>query len=291
MAINAPIEVESFTYREPTNTIFDAEESEISSDQGSRWIGFGINFRTGLCDDSVIKDAEVCEDDQAFNDCTGSFGTADTIPAWRAQWAASCNPAQLVAPGEAEKFLSRIKETHVNNLHKTLASGFWDRVLSRSSIPIGNVLNPSPAAAVAIVYGIAMLIQSLSQQASGAEGVLHMSPFVAAIASAKGILYRNGRVLRTVVGNHLVIADGGYNGDGPDYGVGDESATASTQWVYATGPVRYKVSDTVFPAGFDIKEYFKKESNAVCVPVETFMIAYFDPCQWFAVNVDLFKDV
>lgn len=281
MAFNLPVEVEPFVRRAPANTILDTEESEISSSPGSKWVGFGLNFSLDSCSDSVIKNVEVCVGDEEF-DAASSFGTSDPFVPWRAQWAATCNMAQLLQPGQAQEFLAKIRNTHVDSLHKELASGFWDRVLV--NVPAGNVINPSPAAALKVVPAIASLIQMLSQNGSGSEGVLHMSPLVATLAVAENILYRSGRFLRTVVGDHLVIADGGYNGSGPS-GV---AATASTQWVYATGTVRHKITDSVFPAGFDLKDYFHRSSNTLFVPVETFMVAYFDPCQWFAVNVDLF---
>jgi hypothetical protein len=300
MSLDAPVIINPLQRRSAANTIFDTNELILPNDTVNgkevpafRWELVGIRFNTDLCSDPCLVASEVCEDEVDMP-APHSFGQATFMP-WRAQFAVSCNAAQLTDAGEQAKFFEAVSNTNNGFIHKALASGAWNggSTWTGLSAPVATATTDGPTVVtggpthVRAVLGI--LIQGVSSKGSGSEAVIHMSPYVANMAVADGLIYRNGNRLRTVVGDHLIVADGGYSGAGP--GV---PATGSSQWIYATGPFFHKVGTSRFVPGWgnavgskDLTDYINRHANRLYVPVETSMIAAWDPCLWLAGEIDL----
>jgi hypothetical protein len=272
------IEIAALTRGTAANSIFDATELFIDN---NKWETFGVKFPTGSCSGPCLKSSDFCVDDVPFVDPVG-FSWA-TQRAFRAEFSVRCNPVQFGDPAARKKFFEDIRVEHEGMLHKALAAGLWDGMAPATGlvdVPAANVVTVTGDHVVSVVGN---LVQRMSSKGSGSSGVLHMSPYVATLAADRGIVYRQGNRLRTVVGDHLVIADGGYSGDGP----GGVAASATSQWIYATGPIFYAVGESTFPAGYDFTKYIDRGSNTLVVPVETSLLAVFDPCFWFAGEVKL----
>jgi hypothetical protein len=286
-----PIIIQSLGRRAASNTILDTLELDIP---GVRWESMGIEFNTSLCSDPCLVSAEICEDEPDMPKPVG-FGRVVFKP-WRSQFAVSCNPAQLTDRVEQEKFFAAISDTSNGFIHKALASGAWNGGSTWTGLaaPAATATTYGPtvltAGPVHVRAALGQLLQAGSSTGEGSELTIHMSPFVANLAVADRLVYRNGNRLRTVVGDHLVVADGGFSGVGP----GGVAATATSQWIYATGPFYHKVGTTQVVPGWgyrfdsrELQDYIDKHSNRLYVPVETFMIAAWDSCVWFSVNVAL----
>lgn len=91
---------------------------------------------------------------------------------------------------------------------------------------------------------------------------------------------------RASIGNHSVVFDAGYSGLISPNGDAGGAVPNVAGWVYASGPVEYAFSDLLSDtdsAGFD------QGINQRYALAERAAIVRFDPCQVFAVLVDLCK--
>lgn len=94
------------------------------------------------------------------------------------------------------------------------------------------VLAGSDAAPVTHKIGLALLEQGIADCGPGYEGVIHMSPLVAAMFGGLMEADPDG-VLRTQSGNRVAVGSG-YSGVGPGQ---TAPADPFTHWMYATGPM------------------------------------------------------
>lgn len=86
---------------------------------------------------------------------------------------------------------------------------------------------------------LASLERGLQNILNGAVGTIHLTPGLLAVLDSNGLLqFYDGRYY-TATG-HVVIADAGFEGLGPD---NDVPATAGVEWAYATGPVYFAIAD------------------------------------------------
>lgn len=118
----------------------------------------------------------------------------------------------------------------------TYLSGDWDPewlnlIEFSGGDPLTDTMNP--------VEGIAALDQALTGCSPG-PGLIHITKRLHDILASYGNVLRTdgGRVF-TAAGTQ-VIADGGYDGSGPD-SLGKPAATASREWAYATGPITIRL--------------------------------------------------
>lgn len=125
------------------------------------------------------------------------------------------------------------------------------------------------SAAVSISKALAVLEEELGAQIGNRVGNIYLTPglFATAIESYS-LLQRNGR-WETPVGNRVIVDVGFADAKAP----GSESASASgSEWVYASGPVAYKMSLPTGLTGLSIRD------NKVTSYVEGYGIIVFDNC-------------
>lgn len=263
-----------------SNTFFDNNEA---TSVDSAWPIDGITVVHGPCAKSTIHTLEVCAegDDTAFDPSqAGALGSYKFMP-FRLRQSLSCNPLQFA--NDPKEFFDYLNESFRSSAHLGLAEAFWNGGPNWDGLVAATptVLTPTK-----ITVALGLLQKQMASTAGGAGGTIHMTPLVASLAVNAQLLYRRGQRLYTVIGDNLVITDGGYSGNGPDAYPGDP-ATASVEWIYATSPVYYVLGEAQFAAGFDITKYINRKANSLFVPVEADAIFFFDTCTWVTVPVDL----
>jgi hypothetical protein len=130
--------------------------------------------------------------------------------------------------------------------------------------------------------GLGLLEQNLANCSSGFQGVIHITPLVAALLGTE--LDRDGDSLYTMSGNRVSIGTG-YDGRGP----GDDASPAASavqHWMYATGPVFVHLGVDELITVNDAQSVDPNTNIATWV-AEKPAIAYWDGCCHFAVKVDV----
>lgn len=138
-------------------------------------------------------------------------------------------------------------------------------------------------AAVSLLQGISLLGQALSDCAHGGRGTIHAPTFIVDqwLALYTGLFDVGPNRIVTKNRGDVVISGTGYPGTGED---GDAPANGSS-WVYATGPVQYRLGEVeVFPD--TVKEAMKRGTNDVEYRAERFAMVNFDPCCHFGILID-----
>lgn len=99
----------------------------------------------------------------------------------------------------------------------------------------------SPSIALACVEG------ALAVALRGQQGMVHVTPQLLTTLVAQQLVARQGNVWVTPNG-HVVVADAGYSGDGPDGG----AATTAYQWVYGTPIIQVRLGPVdIVPGSLD----------------------------------------
>lgn len=138
-------------------------------------------------------------------------------------------------------------------------------------------------AAVSLLKGLSLLSQALSNCAHGGRGMIHAPTFIVDQAIARyGFLYQ-------VVGNRIVSANRGdviVSGTGyPGTGADGTAVADGKSWVYATGPVQYRLTETeVYPD--NVADATDRRQNNIEYRAERQVLANFDPCCHFGILID-----
>lgn len=136
----------------------------------------------------------------------------------------------------------------------------------------GSVFSPGDA--------LALLSQALSNCGHGGRGMIH-APTVwvdRAIEEVSNNIREDGRRLVTVNRGDRIVSGTGYRG----YGPGGVAPSAGEVYVYATGPVQYRLTEPmVFPD--TLREAMNRANNRIEYRVERECAVYFDPCCHFVV--------
>jgi hypothetical protein len=133
------------------------------------------------------------------------------------------------------------------------------------------------------VTALVILGAALSSCYHGGRGTLHAPTWVVdKWLEGGGLIREDGTRLVTVNRGDLVVSGTGYPGTSPD-----GAAPAGGQaWVYATGPVQYRLGD-VMTEPDTIKDATDYRHNRVEYHSQRFAAVSFDPCCHFGVLVDL----
>ncbi len=132
------------------------------------------------------------------------------------------------------------------------------------------------------VTALATLSQALSDCAHGGRGMIHAPTLIADAWFADSAVETDGQRIVTPNRGDIVVAGTGYPGLGPD----NATPETGTMWVYATGPVQYRLGDiTVYPD--TLTEATDYRHNRIEYRAERFAAANFDPCCHFGVLVDV----
>lgn len=133
------------------------------------------------------------------------------------------------------------------------------------------------------------ILENAIQELTGRAGVLHCSPRFAICLSSRNMLWRDPRgpggneVLRTINGT-LVVPDGGYVGESqPD---SHAAPTSDQEWIYATGPVEVRRSQTILLPN-TVREAVDRADNTITYRVERYYTASWDTELQAAVLADL----
>lgn len=137
-------------------------------------------------------------------------------------------------------------------------------------------LTPSTGA-VTITQGIGLLEEALGCL-GGVEGVLHMPRRLVPPAQALYQFWRDGSVLRTMLGNRVAAYACSPN-TGPD----GQPAGENEAWIYATGPVKIWRSAVSVPG--TPGQWLDRSTNMYSVFAERVYLVMFD-CPIVAVRVD-----
>lgn len=132
-----------------------------------------------------------------------------------------------------------------------------------------------------ILSAIFALETELAKTLYGAQGMIHMPPgmLIHAVAGGGFILNSQGQY-ETPLGN-LIVADAGYV-DAPAP-TGQSASSTGTEWVYASGPVRYQMTEPGPVDDGDANSMFTMSRNRLTRFFETYGILVFDPCPVTAV--------
>jgi hypothetical protein len=117
----------------------------------------------------------------------------------------------------------------------------------------------------------------------GLQGVVHMSPRTATIASGWGLVYQdNARTLRTVARGTPVSV-----GDGYDARFGPSGVGANQEWIMRSGPLEIRRSEVFINE--DIAQSLDHSTNTYVIRAERYVNVAYDPCGLSAALVDLTK--
>lgn len=186
------------------------------------------------------------------------------------------------------------KARAVAALEAVQSAGVAHELLTGARMPLnphlsdGNGTFPNGDAATGVGYGLALLEAEIAK--SGRQGLIHCSPQVATIARERFALDNKSGVIRTINGI-VVIPDFGYvNGASPH---GHPAATGTKEWMYATGPIDVRRSETFVLPG-DVAEAMDRGTggassgrpNSITYLAERYYLADWDTEVQAAVLVD-----
>lgn len=142
---------------------------------------------------------------------------------------------------------------------------------------------PAASTAQTVVEGFALLEAEIA--ASGRRGLIHISPAVAIAASYRRILFEDARagVLRTINGT-TVVPGAGYQ-DASVHPAGKSAASGTQEWIYATGPVDVRRSETFVIPG-DLSQALDRATNTITYLVERAYAVDWDTVVQASVKVD-----
>lgn len=125
-----------------------------------------------------------------------------------------------------------------------LADELWSGTVTQAATPdLENRWLAGPAAqsdtltssGVTPVAALGCITQGLAEGLKGQQGMVHVTPQLLQHLAADSIITKQGNLWVTAMG-HIVVADAGYDGSGPD-GV----AASTTQWMYGTPMIRVRL--------------------------------------------------
>lgn len=127
----------------------------------------------------------------------------------------------------------------------------------------------SPGAALAEVVG------ALSSCGMGTRGMVHVTPKMLVALAAADVIYQSGGVWVTPM-EHIVVADAGYPGTGPDGATGE--------WIYGTSMIYTRRSDVLVPATFE--QSVDRSVNTVTLYAQRLAGFMWDGCCHVAAEVN-----
>lgn len=149
-------------------------------------------------------------------------------------------------------------------------------VLSTNATVLNGGATMSPLTA------FAMLGSALSSKGAGGRGTIHAPTWVVDIWQHLNLITERSGRLMSVVRGDTVIAGTGYPGTGP----GAATVDPGESWVFATGPVNYRLGEIqVHPES--VREAVNRRTNDAEYRAERFAAVNFDPCVHFGAKLAL----
>lgn len=148
---------------------------------------------------------------------------------------------------------------------------------------------PLATAATPIWNALAILENDLGETIVGGRGMIHMPAGLLHEAVARCAVTWTGDHFETPLG-HTVIADAGYY-LAPAPTAGGTAAGVSESWIYASGPVRWKMAENDAFDGLNPSEFMNIAKNKLIRWEQTFGIVVFDPCPVTAVKTSYIETI
>lgn len=136
-----------------------------------------------------------------------------------------------------------------------LADELWNGTVSSSTTPDlanrwlagdASLSDTLTTSAVTPLAALGCITEGLAFTLRGQQGMVHVTPQLLQHLATDNIVTRQGNLWVTAMG-HIVVADAGYSGDGPNGAV-----AGSTQWMYGTSMVRVRLGPVdVIPGSLD----------------------------------------
>jgi hypothetical protein len=156
-----------------------------------------------------------------------------------------------------------------------------EELLGNPHLSDGNGTFPNGSNATNPVNAVALLEGEIAK--SGKAGLIHMSPMLAAVLDARGVLGEENGVLRTVNGTVVIPGYGYVLGATPNGESNPPNATS--EWVYATGPIDVRRSE-LFIIPDSREEAVDRANNEVVYYVERYYLVDWDTQVQSAVIAD-----
>lgn len=196
-----------------------------------------------------------------------------------------------------EEFVARARRTLERCQSKHVAAEFWsgtqatasgwpNKFLTRYD---ADVLTDGPTA---MASALACLEQGISDAGCNEQGVIHATVQAVTMWHALQLVQRQGSTLYTIH-DTIVVADAGYNGDGPAIDEESEArAAGQTQWAYGTSiPTVLLGPITVTPDSVDgaraMARAMDRSVNDLAYIAWRPAMATWDGCVHVAVELDL----
>lgn len=272
--------------REPRYGLIAAAEI---IDDPTRWQA-GVSFTPEACAGGGVLPLE----QGCGPNLSGSFASsanpgeavADPFVVFHVETCSTFGSARRDFQGRARRGLLATRSSYV-------AEALWDgydpmqeqRALVDSASDVLTSEASSPSAV------IACLEQGLMVCGRGRRGLLHVTPQLLTILVQQSLVYRDGNLWLSPMGN-IVVADAGYTGNGPDDAVGNPRPAGSSQWAYATSWMRLRFSAVdVYPPNLSSEADLSSTSiwpdNSIDVLAWQLAQIEWDECCHLAAEVDL----
>jgi hypothetical protein len=171
-----------------------------------------------------------------------------------------------------------------------LALELWDGAATQASIESDNLWLAGPAAdsdevtdgPTASVKALACLVQAVGSFLFGGQGMIHMTTQMLTILASMQAVRLDGGIWTTPMG-HIVVADAGYSGSGPD-GV----PAGASQWMYGTPMIDVKLGPIDHPGQPDTVESVAVATNLQTVWAQRVALLQWEQtCGIAAAEVDI----
>ena len=219
----------------------------VVDDGDLRPLSAGWNFQPEGCGISGIGDAD-CAGNTDLMDPPAQPDSVDGDPLWI--WGADeCSTFGFNArewEGRARRQLQSTESYQLANElwdgTVTQAAGLGNRWLAAADALSDTVTNGPSAVATAL----ACVEQGLAETLYGQQGMIHTTPGVLQHLATRAHVAKEGNVWVTPMG-HVVVADAGYSGSGPD-----GTPASTSQWIYGTSFIQVRLGPVeIIPGGLD----------------------------------------
>lgn len=220
--------------------------------------------------------------------------TGDVFAIWEAEFCSAMGNERFIAVERAKLLLEATTSKKIAKELWRGDLGFANRKLN-SPTAAGNLGKINAGGAVNRIAAFAALEQALGEQGSGAQGYIHCTRRTASFWVSDHLIRRVGNRVVSELGT-VIIADAGY--DGSD-SAGNFTANGTTNWAYATGPIRVFVSDIevqtsnqvnivpdVSVSGDPIGAGLNRQTDLITVRAYRYALAVFDASTHVGVLVD-----
>lgn len=175
----------------------------------------------------------------------------------------------------------RIRQSFAALVHQQVEDQFWNGSIN-SSTPHLTMTGANDLGSKGVVEGMGLIDQAAALLGGGA--IIHMSPRLATAVAAKNLLRQDGRNLRTVAENTLVLPAGGYDGAAPS---GLTANSGTKEYAIVTDQPHVVRGDLmVFPEDGNPSAGIVWRSNDAVALVQQEFITLFDPDKVSAVQID-----